>query len=69
VARRPLQGEAGAGERVTGVTRKEGGPAGVHDYTLCYPDEFDVSAVRSFEFVAEDAATSVATLKNVIIYL
>jgi hypothetical protein len=28
VARRPLQGEAGAGERVIGVTREDGGPAG-----------------------------------------
>jgi hypothetical protein len=27
VARRPLQGEAGAGEGVTGVTCKDGGPA------------------------------------------
>jgi hypothetical protein len=27
VARRPLQGEAGAGERVNGVTREGGGPA------------------------------------------
>jgi hypothetical protein len=27
VARRPLQGEAGASQRVAGVTREDGGPA------------------------------------------
>jgi hypothetical protein len=33
VARRPLQGEAGAGERVIGVTREDGDPASKYKFT------------------------------------